>query len=410
MDLTPLWSARANAMKASEIRELLKLTENPEVISFAGGLPNPQSFPVEEVHEATQRVFRDHAQRAFQYSTTEGVSELRESVADYLHASQAMDVHPDDVLITNGSQQGLDLLGRTLLDAGDTVVTSNPTYLGALQALSYYGAKYAGVDSDGDGLLPDALDDTLKGLAARGVRPKFLYAVPTFQNPSGTCIPEARRRRILDIAHEHDLLIVEDDPYGRLRFDGDPVPTLHSLDKGGDRVLYLGTFSKILVPGFRLAWTAGPSELVRKMVVSKQSIDLCTNAFTQFIAADMLQNGIIEKHLPEIIRLYKGKRDVMLGAMDEHFPKEGVHWTRSRGGMFTWAEMPDGVNTVEMLEETVRRNVAYVPGKPFFPDPEQGFNTMRLNFTHASDDNIKVGIERLAGVMVETMERQKALA
>lgn len=409
MDLTNLWSARANAMKASEIRELLKLTEKPDVISFAGGLPNPRSFPVAEVQEATKRVFRDHAARAMQYSTTEGVADLREAVADYL-GSQGMDVHPDSVLITNGSQQGLDLLGRTLINEGDTIVTSNPTYLGALQAFNFYGAKYAGIDSDDHGIIPDSMDEVLRGLRARGVRPKFLYAVPTFQNPSGTCIPEGRRRAILDLAHEHDLLIVEDDPYGRLRFDGTPVPTLHSLDKDGDRVLYLGTFSKILVPGFRLAWTTGPRDLVRKMVVSKQSIDLCTNAFTQFIAADMLQNGVIESHLPKIISLYKGKRDVMLGAMDEFFPRDGVRWTRNEGGMFTWAEMPEGVNTVEMLQETVKQNVAYVPGKPFFPDPDQGYNTMRLNFTHADDEKIRIGIERLAGVMEETLDKNKALA
>ncbi len=407
MDLTKLWSDRANAMKASEIRELLKLTEKPDVISFAGGLPNPQSFPVAEVTEAANRVLRDNPARAMQYSTTEGITELRDSVSEYLHESNGMDVNPDDVLITNGSQQGLDLLGRTLINPGDTIVTSNPTYLGALQAFNFYGAKYAGVNSDQDGLIPEHLDEVLTDLAKKGVRPKFLYAVPTFQNPSGTCIPESRRRRILELAHEHDLLIVEDDPYGRLRFDGDAVPTMHKMDKGEGRVLYLGTFSKILVPGFRLAWTAGPEELVRKMVVSKQSIDLCTNAFTQFIAADMLSTGVIEQHLPKIIELYKGKRDVMLGAMDRHFPTEGVQWTRNQGGMFTWAEMPQGINTVEMLQETIKQNVAYVPGKPFFPDDKQGFNTMRLNFTHATDDNIEVGIEKLARVMDDTLAKAK---
>lgn len=408
MNLEPLWSARAAAMKASEIRELLKLTEQPDVISFAGGLPNPASFPVEEVTEAADRVLREHPGRAFQYSTTEGVAELRDSVAAYL-GQQGMDVDADDVLITNGSQQGLDLLGRVLLDPKDTMVVSNPTYLGALQAFNFFDCQYAAADSDGDGVVPDKLDETLTRLKKDGVRPKFMYLVPTFQNPSGTVIPENRRRQILDLAHEHDLLIVEDDPYGRLRFDGEPVPTMKSMDTE-DRVLYLGTFSKILVPGFRLAWTAGPSELVQKMVVSKQSVDLCTNAYTQFIAADMLSSGVIDRHLPKIIDLYKGKRDVMLGAMDEHFPTDGVSWTKSQGGMFTWAEMPEHIDCVKMLETAVQQKVAYVPGKPFFPSPDAGFNTMRLNFTHPTDDNIRTGIERLGGIMHDAVDAGKVPA
>ncbi|MGB0652529.1 MAG: PLP-dependent aminotransferase family protein [Thermoplasmatota archaeon] len=413
MDLKPLYSRVAQAMKASEIRELLKLTEQPDVISFAGGLPNPQSFPVEEVQEATARVFADHSQRALQYSTTEGVTELREAIADYL-GKDGLAFHPDQVLVTNGSQQGLDLLGRVMLDPGDTVVTSNPTYLGALQAFNTYGCGYAAADSDDDGLIPDSLDEVLTGLRKEGTRAKFLYLVPTFQNPSGTVIPEARRRKILDLAHEHDLLVVEDDPYGKLRFDGDPVPTMYSMDKDEGRVLYFGTFSKILVPGFRLAWSVGPQDLVRKMVIAKQSVDLCTNAFTQFVAADMLGSGTIERHLPKIIDLYRGKRDVMFRAIDEHFPGEqdGVHLTRSQGGMFTWAEMPQGIDCVQMLEEAVKLKVAYVPGKPFFPskDPQVGLNTMRLNFTHATDASIATGIERLGGVMQRTLAAAKVAA
>ncbi len=409
MDLTPLYSARAKAIKASEIRELLKLTENPDVISFAGGLPNPHTFPVDEVRQATERVFQEHSARAFQYSTTEGVTELRDAISEHL-GKDGMDVHPDDVLITNGSQQGLDLLGRVMLDPNDTVVASNPTYLGALQAFNFFGAQYAAANSDQDGIIPDHLEEVLVGLRQQGVHPKFLYAVPTFQNPSGTVIPENRRKKILDLAHEHDLLIVEDDPYGKLRFEGDPVPTFYQLDKNEGRVLYFGTFSKILVPGFRLAWSVGPTDLIRKMVISKQSVDLCTNAFTQFIAADLLQNGIVEKHLPNIIDLYKGKRDVMLNAMDQHFPTDGVTWTRSEGGLFTWAEMPEGINCVEMLQESIKHNVAYVPGKPFYPEPEMGFNTMRLNFSHPTDDNIRTGIERLGQTMHEAIEKNAVTA
>lgn len=409
MDLTPLYSTRAKALKASEIRELLKLTEKPDVISFAGGLPNPQTFPIEEVRAATERVIDEHAARAMQYSTTEGVTELREALADHL-AKDNMHVDPDQIVVTNGSQQGLDLLGRVMLDPGDTLVTSNPTYLGALQAFNFYDARYAAADSDDDGIIPESLEEVLVDLDKRGIRPKFLYAVPTFQNPSGTVIPENRRKKILDLAHEHDLLIVEDDPYGKLRFDGEHVPTFFSLDNNEGRVLYLGTFSKILVPGFRLAWSVGPADLTRKMVISKQSVDLCTNAFTQFIAADMLGGGIVDKHLPKIIDLYKGKRDIMLGEMDRLFPKESVHWTQSQGGLFTWAQMPEGIDCVKMLEDSVKQNVAYVPGKPFFPDPDVGFNTMRLNFSHATDENIRLGVERLAGVMQEWLGKKVVAA
>lgn len=409
MDLARLWSARTATLRASEIRELLKLTEKPNIISFAGGLPNPETFPVQEVLDATRRVAAKDAARAMQYSTTEGVAELREAIAESL-GRDGMQVHPDQVLITNGSQQGLDLLGRVFIDAGDTVVTSNPTYLGALQAFNYYGATYAAAESDEDGIIPDSLEEVLQGLRRAGRHAKFLYLVPTFQNPAGTVIPEARRRRILDLAHEHDLLVVEDDPYAKLRFDGDPVPSMHSMDKDGDRVVYLGTFSKILVPGFRLAWSIAPEPITRRMVISKQSVDLCTNAFTQFIAADLLSGGIIDRHLPKIIDIYRRKRDIMLSNMDRHFPKEGVLWTRTQGGLFTWAEMPEGINTIDMLRDAVQKDVAYVPGKSFFPSPDEGFNTMRLNFSHPSDERIAVGVERLGETMHEWMARAKVPA
>ncbi len=411
MDFGPLYSRASHAVKASEIRELLKLTEKPNIISFAGGLPNPGTFPVKEIEEAVHRVLRDHSKSALQYSTTEGVTPLREAVAEHLR-KDGLRVHPDDILITNGSQQGLDLLGRVFLDPGDTVIVSNPTYLGALQAFNYFGAKYATADSDEDGIIPESVEATIQHLHLTGARAKFLYVVSTFANPTGTTISAARRRKLLDIAHKHDLMIVEDDPYGKLRFDGDAIPSMHSMDKDGTRVIYLGTFSKILVPGFRLAWSVAPPEATRKMVISKQSVDLCTNAFTQYIAADLLAGGLIDRHLPEIISLYRKKRDLMLTAMDRHFPKEHTRWTKSHGGLFTWATMPEHVNATEMLQTAIGREVAYVPGKSFFPDPKIGFNTMRMNFSHPADDKIKIGVERLGEVMVQTIgqKRAKALA
>lgn len=409
VDVSGLWSQRAHLMKASEIRELLKLTEKPSVISFAGGLPNPGTFPIHDIEEATKRVLRDHSKSALQYSTTEGVTPLREALAEHLRRD-GMDVSADNVVITNGSQQGLDLLGRVFIDRGDTLVVGNPTYLGALQAFNYFGAQYATAESDDDGIIPESLAKTLDNLKRQGVRPKFLYLVPTFANPTGTSISASRRKKILELAHEHDILIVEDDPYGKLRFEGQEIPSIHSMDKGEGRVVYLGTFSKTLVPGFRLAWAVAPLEITRRLVVSKQSVDLCTNAFTQYIAADLLAGGLIDRHLPEIISLYRKKRDLMLRAMDKHFPKEGTHWTKSQGGLFTWAQLPLGVNTTEMLKDAIARDVAYVPGKSFFPDPKVGFNTMRLNFSHPSDEKIGVGVERLAEVMTKWVAKNQVVA
>lgn len=409
MDFSKLYAQRTQRQKASEIRELLKLTEKPNIISFAGGLPNPATFPVQEVEEATHRVLRDHAKSALQYSTTEGVTPLREAVAAHLR-HDGMDVHPDQVLITNGSQQGLDLLGRVFLDRDDTVLVASPTYLGAMQSFNAYGVKYATADSDQDGIDPASVEATLLRLRKQGVHPKFLYVVSTFANPSGTTISAPRRKRLLELAHEHDLMIVEDDPYGKLRFDGDPVPTIHSMDKGEGRVVYLGTFSKILVPGFRLAWSVAPLDVTRKMVISKQGVDLCTSAFTQYIAADLLASGLIDKHLPEIVSLYRKKRDLMLRGMDRHFPKESTTWTRSQGGLFTWATTAPHINTTEMLKEAIQREVAFVPGKSFFPDPNVGFNTMRLNFSHPADDKLQVGVERLGALMSEWVARKPVTA
>ena len=372
MEFGPLYSRASHAVKASEIRELLKLTEKPNIISFAGGLPNPGTFPAKEIEEATHRVLRDHAKSALQYSTTEGVTPLREAVAEHLR-KDGMRVHPDEILITNGSQQGLDLLGRVFLDKGDTVIVSNPTYLGALQAFNYFGAKYATAESDGDGIIPESVEATILRLKKLGVRPKFLYVVSTFANPTGTTIAAARRRKLIDLAHAHDLLIVEDDPYGKLRFDGEAIPPMHAMDKDGGRVIYLGTFSKILVPGFRLAWSVAPAEATRKMVISKQSVDLCTNAFTQYIAADLLTGGLIDRHLPEIISLYRKKRDIMLTAMERHFPQGSDDVDeRAKAGSSPGPRCPGGANTTEMLKAAIEREVAYVPGKSFFPDPKIG--------------------------------------
>lgn len=403
MQYDRLYSERARGLQASEIRELLKLTQRSDIISFAGGLPNPLTFPVEEIRQATDRILKGDAELALQYGPTEGYTPLREEIARLLNRD-GFNVTRDHVTITNGSQQGLDLLGRVFIDPGDTIVVASPTYLGAIQAFSTYKNEFVAVEADRFGMRMDALEEALEGLRKKGVTPKFIYTVPTFQNPSGTVLPLDRRKRLLELAHEYDTLIVEDDPYGKLRYTGDHLPNLFSMDKE-ERVIYLGTFSKILVPGFRLAWTVAPEPITRRLVISKQATDLCTNAFTQFIAADLMANDIVERHLPKIIELYAGKRKIMLDTMEKTFPTEDLWWTRSEGGLFTWAELPRHVDTRELLKEAIEQKVAYVPGHAFFINPADGSHTMRLNFSHAADDLIEEGITRLADVINRRLER-----
>lgn len=408
MDFTPLFSERARRMKASDIREILAVTQRSNVISFAGGLPNPVTFPVEAIRKATDQVLKEDATLALQYSPTEGVPELRDQIATLLN-EDGTDYETNQIMITNGSQQGLDLIGRVFLEPGSKVLVGKPTYLGAIQAFENYLHRendFVAVESDENGMIPDSVEDTLKALHGKGVRPKFVYVVPTFQNPAGTVLSESRRKRLLDIAHEYDTFLIEDDPYGKLRFEGDEVPKLSVLDKGEGRVLYLGTFSKILVPGFRLAWTAGPAKLVRQLVIAKQATDLCTNAFTQFVTARMLAEGIVQRHLPKIVDVYRRKRDILLDAMDERMP-DGVTWTKSHGGLFTFATCPEGLDATGMLRTAVDNGVAYVPGQSFFVDGS-GANTMRLNFSHPEDEQLPEGVDRLAST-IETELKEKAV-
>jgi 2-aminoadipate transaminase len=402
MDYDRFYSERTRKLKASEIRELLKLTQRSDIISFAGGLPNPLTFPVEEIREATDRVLKGDPELALQYGPTEGYTPLRDEVARHLNKDD-FDVARENIVITNGSQQGLDLLGRVFLNAGDRIIVGNPTYLGALSAFSTYKCEFVTTDEDEDGMKMDVLEETLEHCRAEGRPAKLVYTVPTFQNPAGTVLSAPRRRRLLDLAHEYDLIVVEDDPYGKLRYTGDHIPTLYAMDKE-ERVVYLGTFSKILVPGFRLAWTAAPEPIMRRMVISKQATDLCTNSFTQFIAADLMANDLIDRHLPKIIQLYARKRKIMLDTMAETMPREHVHWTDSEGGLFTWAQLPREVNTVDLLQKAIERKVAYVPGHAFFVRPEDGTHTMRLNFSHPADELVETGVRRLAEVITERIE------
>jgi len=394
------YAQRTRHMQSSAIREILKITELPDVISFAGGLPAPELFPVEAVAEAAQLVLAESGPQALQYSTTEGFRPLREIISGWTAASDAT-VSLDNILITSGSQQALDLLGKIFIDPGDRILVESPTYLGALQAWTPYGAEYVAVPADDHGMITDALEEKLQS------RPKFIYVLSNFQNPTGVTLTLERRRQLVALADRYGIPIVEDDPYGQLRFEGEHLPTVFALDaqmRGGaapyqGNVIYLSTFSKILAPGLRLAWVIAPPAAIGKLVQAKQGADLHTPTFNQMIAYEVAREGVIDRHIPVIRRVYRERRDLMLASMAEHFPA-GVRWTRPEGGLFLWVELPEGMNAVELLSIAVARKVAFVPGAPFFPNGG-GENTMRLNFSNAGPEMIRTGIARLGRALHE---------
>jgi len=393
-----LYSNLAANMKASEIRELLKLTAKPDIISFAGGLPNPEAFPIKEIGEIVDEVLRDHGPVALQYGATEGVTQFRDWLKeDFARLHEFRD--GDELIVTNGSQQALDLLGKILLNKGDKVVAEAPTYLGGSNAFKVYGCDVVHVEMDDEGMKIDELEVTLKRLKKANKLPKFLYVIPTFQNPAGVTMPDQRRKALLDVVYQYDdLLVLEDNPYGRLRFEGEPQHSIKSHDTE-NRVLCMKTLSKILVPGFRIGVVSGPEELIHKLVFAKQSADLCSPAFNQFVAWKYMEYGYVDKQIKLICEMYKRKRDLMLKAMDEHMP-EGVSWTRPQGGMFLWATIKGGINTDELFYRAIKKNVAFVVGRPFYTDG-RGTDSMRLNFSYSEDDIIDEGIMRLSEAIVE---------
>jgi 2-aminoadipate transaminase len=391
-------------MKASEIRELLKLTERKEVISFAGGLPNPEAFPVEKVREICNHLLDEKGPSILQYGTTEGVTELRHAIADRMN-KKGMNITFHNVLITSGSQQALDLIGKAFLDPDDTVLVGAPTYMGGTNAFKSYGAIMESVKVDENGMDPDSLEEKIRLLQMHGRSAELLYLIPAFQNPSGVTLSLERRRRIMEIATEYDMLVIEDAPYSELRYSGETIKSMKSMDEDG-RVIYLGTFSKVLAPGFRVAWCIADRDILQKLIIVKQAVDLCTNTFGQHIAAEYLNRGYIDEHIQKIKTLYKRKRDHMLAAMDRHFPPE-AKWTKPEGGMFIWVTLPECIDTKEMFSRALENNVAYVHGASFFAD-HSGKNTMRLNFTYATDDEIEEGIKRLAATIKQEIADRRA--
>jgi 2-aminoadipate transaminase len=398
-DLTAFYSKNALNMKRSEIRELLKVSRIPDMISFAGGLPASETFPVKELEEISCEILRQRGATALQYGTTEGEAPLREEISKWMMHEKST-VKPENILVTAGSQQGLDIVSKVFLDPKDIVVLELPSYIGGLHAFTAYRAKMIGVPQDEYGMRIDTLEKVLARLAKRNKKPKFIYVVPDFQNPSGVTLPLQNRRKLLELAYQYEVPILEDSPYRDLRFKGEGVPAIYSLDKE-EQVIALGTFSKILCPGLRLAWIMAPSEWMDRMVVAKQSMDLCCPTYNQLIVAEFMRRGLMQRQVESIRKLYSKKVEAMLTALEKYMPK-GVRWTHPEGGLFLWVKLPKNMSANDLLTKAIENKVAYVVGSAFYCNGK-GQNTMRLNFSYPTEQQIDEGIHRLAKMIKENM-------
>jgi 2-aminoadipate transaminase len=399
-DFNEILSSSVKGMKKSAIRELLKLTKDPEIISFAGGLPAPETFPKEELTKIVKEVIEENGDKALQYGTTEGDDRLRELIAENYN-QEGFEITKDNILITTASQQGLDLLAKIFIDPGDIVLVGLPSYLGGLGAFNAYGAKMIGIEFDENGMKSDKVEEKILELQKEGKKPKFIYIIPDFQNPAGITMPESRRKEMITIARKYEILIVEDSPYKQIRFEGEDQASLYALDKQG-YVINMGTFSKIFVPGFRIGWVIAHTNILDKFIMAKQSTDLCTSPFVQMIAAKYIEKGYFEKFLKRTIQLYKEKRDVMLAAFDKYMPA-GVKWTRPEGGLFLFVTLPSYMDTEKLFLKAIEKKVAFVIGSVFHCDGS-GKNTMRINFSYMSKEKNVEGVKRLAEVIKEEME------
>ncbi|MBD3401275.1 aminotransferase class I/II-fold pyridoxal phosphate-dependent enzyme [candidate division GN15 bacterium] len=380
-------------LEASIIREILKFSSQPGVISFAGGLPSPQLFPIDLLKKVAGDVLEQYGAASVQYSLSRGIIPLRELLAERATAA-GTPTTPDNLLVTSGSQQGIELLARAFIDPGDYVLTENPTYLGALQAFNYYQARYVTVEMDEKGMLVDQMEDRIKQY-----NPKLIYTVSNFQNPTGISLSEDRRIRLCELAARYNIPVVDDNPYGEIQFAGKQLPTVKSF--GADEVITLKTFSKTLTPGLRIGWMNGPKWIINQFEKVKQCADLHTSTFGQYLAYEFVKQGLLEPHVEKIKADYRAKRDRMLKKMEETFP-EGITWTTPDGGMFLWVKLPEEVSAKELFPKAVEQKVAYVPGQPFYPHGE-GQNTLRLNFSNATLEEIDEGIARLGKLFAETI-------
>src|SRR5919201_2889544 len=395
-----LFASRTKVMKSSAMRDLMAITARPDVISFAGGLPDTSTFPPDTFAAVAGRIAAESCAKALQYGPTEGLVETKECIAEVMRAD-GTPVDIEDMVITTGGQQGIDLVTKTLIDPGDVVVAEAPTYPGAVPTFSSYQADVVQIEMDSDGMRVDELEAALERLEAAGRRPKFIYTIPTFQNPAGVTLSLPRRERLVRIAHERELLVLEDNPYGLLRYEGDPHPTLRELD-GGEFVIYLGTFSKILSPGIRLGWAEAPRPVLDKMNIGKQAADLCSSAMTQHFVAAYFEEGRWQEYVRSLTEIYRRRRETMLDAPAEHLPTE-AQWTHPEGGLFIWATLPDYIDTTDLLARGLSENVAFVPGRAAYLDGRGG-SSMRLNFSGVNDDDIREGVRRIGEVVREQVE------
>lgn len=396
------FAKRMSDIKASEIREILKVTEQDDVISFAGGLPAPELFPIDEINEVNQIVLNEAGTKALQYTTTEGYAPLRVWIADRMNKGLGTSFDKDNILITHGSQQGLDLSGKVFLDEGDFVLCESPTYLAAISAFKAYGCKFIGIPTDEYGMDMNALENVLK--ETKNV--KLIYVIPTFQNPTGRTWDIERRKQLAELSAKYNIAVIEDNPYGELRFEGEHLPSVKSFDKVGN-VLCTGSFSKIFCPGFRIGWIAGDKDIIRKYVLVKQGTDLQCNTIAQMIISEYLKRYDIDEHIGKIVEVYKRRRDVAVECIERYFPKN-IKYTCPEGGLFTWIELPEGISARDVLDQCLEKRVAFVPGGSFFPNTNQE-NTFRINYSNMPEDKIKKGLRIIAEVVKEEMKTIKVI-
>lgn len=407
-DFSSLYSVNANNMKASTIRELLKLTQKPDIISFAGGLPAPDVFPVEDLRAAANAVFDGSAKKALQYGTTEGDDGLKEELIKF-ESRQGVSLKKENLLVVSASQQALDIIAKLFLNPGDYVIAGRPTYLGALQAIQSYSGKVLGIPftKAQDGFDMDALEKAYKEALASGKKVKYIYVIPDFQNPAGFCWSEEKRRALLEFSYRTGLPIVEDSPYREIRFIGQHIPSIYQLDQGGaakGTVINLKTFSKILVPGARMGWIMADAAFIAKCVVAKQAMDLCTNVFSQMWIAEYMRMGKLDAVIQATRDKYRVKRNQMVEALERYMPKNaGISWTKPEGGLFLWITLPDSIDTDKLLLKAIEKKVAFVAGSGFYADnPEH--NAMRMNFSYSTPEQIEEGVRRLGEVVAEALK------
>src|SRR3954470_2825510 len=395
-----LFASRTRGMKSSAMRDMMAVTARPEVISLAGGLPDTRSFPPDTFAAMANRIAAESCAKALQYGPTEGLPETVECIAEVM-AAEDMRVDADDVIVTTGGQQAIDLVTRALIDPGDVIIAEAPHYPGAVPSFTSYQADVVQIDVDSDGMRIDLMEETLDRLEGDGKRPKFIYTVPSFQNPAGVTMSLPRRKRLVEVANEREILVLEDNPYGMLRYEGEPQTTLRSLD-GGVFVMYLGTFSKILSPGIRLGWIVAPGPVLDKLNLGKQAADLCTSTLSQLMVSSYFAEVRWQDYVESLAEIYRARRDTMLDTLERHFPEQ-AEWTRPGGGLFIWATLPDFIDTTDLLARALQANVAFVPGEAAFLDG-RGRNAMRLNFSGSDEGAIREGVRRIGEVVTEQVQ------